>query len=217
MLPSRPQAPDDTEHEEERAMGEWPEDLDIPEQVFVRDNADASEIAARDEFNRQNPPIRGLVVPGDLRTIDLVKRPWRNNKGRWFELAENRVLSAHLAELSPGGNSVRHRHTTEAYLYIVAGEGYSIINYEGEPEERVEWSEGMLLSPPVWAWHQHFNTSDTEPARYLAIQDTGLVRHMRFHQIERHPTQLKIGEGTDYVVSAVPAEGAQPAELTQEN
>jgi hypothetical protein len=39
---------------------------------------------------------------------------------------------------------------------------------------------------------------------------------MRLHQIERHPTQLKIGEGTDYVVDAVPAEGAEPAELTQE-
>jgi quercetin dioxygenase-like cupin family protein len=196
-------------------MGEWPEDIDIPEQVFVRDNLDASEIAARDEFNRQNPPLRGLVVPEDLRTLELVKRPWRNNLGRWFELAENRVLSAHLAELPPGGNSVRHRHTTEAYIYIVKGEGYSIINYDGEPEERVDWSEGTLLSPPVWAWHQHFNSSATEPARYLAIQDTGLVRHMRFHQIERHPTQLKIGEGTDYVVDAVAAGSAEPAEVGQ--
>lgn len=197
-------------------MGEWPEDLDIPEQVFVRDNAEASEIAARDEFNRNNPPLTGLVVPEDLRTIELIKRPWRNNKGLWFELAGNRVLSAHLAELAPGGNSVRHRHTTEAYLYIVKGEGYSIINYEGEAEERVDWSEGTLLCPPVWAWHQHFNTSETETARYLAIQDTGLVRHMRFHQIERHPSQMKIGEGTDYVVDAVPARGEQSAEAVRE-
>jgi uncharacterized RmlC-like cupin family protein len=188
-------------------MGEWPEDIDIPAQVFVNDNADASEIAARDEFNRNNPPLRGLSVPEDLRTIELVKRPWRNNKGLWFELAENRVLSSHLAELAAGGNSVRHRHTTEAVIYIVKGRGYSIVNYEGQPEERIDWQEGTLFSPPVWAWHQHFNLSETETARYLAIQDTGLIRHMRFHQIERHPTQLKIGEGTDYVVDAVPAEG----------
>ncbi len=196
-------------------MGEWPDDLDIPKQVFVNDNLDASEIAARDEFNRRHPPIRGLIVPEDLRTIELVKRPWRNNKGLWFELADNRVLSAHLAELPPGGNSVRHRHTTEAFIYIVLGEGYSIINYEGQPEQRIDWKEGMLFSPPVWAWHQHFNASDTEPARYLAIQDTGLVRHMRLHQIERHPTQLKIGEGTDYVVDAVPAKAAHPAETAE--
>jgi quercetin dioxygenase-like cupin family protein len=187
-------------------MGEWPEDWDMPEQVFVRDNVDASEIAARDEFNRNNPPIRGLSVPGDLRTIDLIKRPWRNNKGLWFELAENRVLSSHLAELAPGGNSVRHRHTTEAVIYIVKGRGYSIVNYEGEEEQRIDWQEGTLFSPPVWAWHQHFNADPDETARYLAIQDTGLIRHMRFHQIERHPTQLKEGGGTDYSVNAVPAE-----------
>jgi quercetin dioxygenase-like cupin family protein len=189
-------------------MGEWEEF-----QVLSRDTEKlgAGEMSAREEFLRQNPPLTGLVVPEDLREIELIQRPWRNNKGRWFELAGNGVLSAHLAELPPGGNSVRHRHTTEAYIYIVCGRGFSIVNYDGEPEERIDWSEGSLFSPPVWAWHQHFNTDDTEPARYLAIQDTGLVRQMRLHNIERHPTQKRIGEGTDYVVDAVPAqvEGAE--------
>jgi quercetin dioxygenase-like cupin family protein len=188
-------------------MGEWPEDLEY--QAFTRGDQErikGSELQARDEFNRQNPPLTGLAVPDDLRTIELIKRPWRNNKGLWFELAGNRVLSAHLAELQPGGNSVRHRHTTEAYIYIVKGRGYSIVNYEGEPEERIDWEEGMLFSPPVWAWHQHFNSDPEETARYLAIQDTGMIRHMRLHAIERHPSQMKIGEGTDYVVDAVPAQ-----------
>jgi quercetin dioxygenase-like cupin family protein len=189
-------------------MGEWEET-----QVIAKDTErlGTSEMAAREEFMRNNPPVSGLAVPEDLRTIELVQRPWRNNKGLWFELAGNRVLSAHLAELQPGGNSVRHRHTTEAYIYIVTGRGFSIVNYDGEPEERIDWSEGSLFSPPVWAWHQHFNTDDTEIVRYLAIQDTGLVRHMRLHNIERHPTQKRIGEGTDYVVDAVPAqpEGAE--------
>ena len=49
-----------------------------------------------------------------------------------------------------------------------------------------------------------------ETARYLASQDTGLIRHMRFHQIERHPTQLKQGGGTDYSVDAVPAQEREP-------
>ena len=190
-------------------MGEWPDDIDIPAQVFIADNPDASEIAARDEFNRQNPPVRGLAAH-DLYNIELIKRPWRNNKGLWFELAENRILSSHLAELAPGGNSVRHRHTTEAVIYIVKGRGYSIVNYEGEEEQRIDWQEGTLFSPPVWAWHQHFNADPNETARYLAIQDTGLIRHMRFHQIERHPTQLKEGGGTDYSVNAVPAETREP-------
>jgi uncharacterized RmlC-like cupin family protein len=196
-------------------MGEWPDHHPIPEQVLAYSNLDASEISARDEFNRQNPPITGLSVPDDLRTIELVKRPWRNNKGLWFELADNRVLSSHLAELAPGGNSVRHRHTTEAVIYIVLGRGYTILNYDGQPEQRVDWQEGSLFSPPVWAWHQHFNSDPDEPARYLAIQDTGMIRHMRLHQIERHPTQLKIGEGTDYVVDAVRADREQVLDPTE--
>jgi quercetin dioxygenase-like cupin family protein len=192
-------------------MGEWPDDIDVPAQVFINDNPDASEIAARDEFNRNNPPLRGLVVQDDLRTIELVKRPWRNNKGLWMELAENRILSSHVAELAPGGNSVRHRHTTEAVIYIVKGRGYSIVNYDGQPEERIDWSEGTLFSPPVWAWHQHFNLDENDTARYLAVQDTGLIRHMRFHQIERHPTQLKLGDGFDYMVDAVAAQAPETA------
>jgi gentisate 1,2-dioxygenase len=185
-------------------MGEW------DYQVMATDeaNKDASEMAAREEFLRNNPPVTGIVGPGDLRNVDLIHRPWRNNKGLWFQLGNNNIIQAHLSEIPPGGNTTRHRHTTEAYIYVVKGRGFSIINYEGEPEERYDWAEGSLFSPPVWAWHQHFNADPVETARYLAIQDTGLLRHMRLHRIERHPTQIKMGEGTDYAVENVAASSA---------
>jgi quercetin dioxygenase-like cupin family protein len=163
--------------------------------VLSTSDRSASEIAVRDEFNRNHPPIEGLVVPHDLRKMELPERPWRNNRGHWFDLADYEILSAHLAELKPGSASVRHRHTTEAYLYVVKGRGYSVINYEGEPEQVVEWSEGTLFAPPRWAWHQHFNLDETDTSRYLAIQDTGLLRTMRLHQIERHPVQLSAEDG----------------------
>jgi mannose-6-phosphate isomerase-like protein (cupin superfamily) len=162
----------------------------------------ASEIAARDEFNRQHPPLTGLVVPHDLRKMELPERAWRNNRGHWFDLADYEVLSAHLSELKPGDCSVRHRHTTEAYLYIVKGNGYSVVNYEGEREQVVEWSEGTLLAPPRWAWHQHFNLDENDTSRYLAIQDTGLLRTMRLHQIERHAVQLTPAEGAVLLAAA---------------
>ncbi|HEY7485226.1 MAG TPA: cupin domain-containing protein [Streptosporangiaceae bacterium] len=162
----------------------------------------ASEIAARDEFNRKHPPIEGLVVPHDLRKMELPERPWRNNRGRWFDLAGYEVLSAHIAELKPGSASVRHRHTTEAYLYVVKGFGYSVINYEDEPEQVVEWTEGTLFAPPRWAWHQHFNLDEVDTARYLAIQDTGLLRTMKLHQIERHSVQLSPEEGARLLAAA---------------
>ena len=165
-------------------------------------NRDASEIAARDEFNRKHPPIEGLVAPHDLRKMELPERPWRNNRGQWFDLADYEVLSAHIAELKPGGASVRHRHTTEAYLYIVKGHGYSLINYDEDPVEVVEWSEGTLFAPPRWAWHQHFNLDANDTSRYLAIQDTGLLRTMRLHNIERHSVQLTPDQGAELMRAA---------------
>jgi hypothetical protein len=166
-------------------------------------NRSSSEIAARDEFNRKHPPIKGLVVPHDLRKMDLPERPWRNNRGHWFDLADYEVLNAHLAELKPGSASVRHRHTTEAYLYIVKGHGYSLVNYDDEPIEVVEWSEGTLFAPPRWAWHQHFNLDELDTSRYLAIQDTGLLRTMRLHNIERHGVQLSPEEAKPLLEAAV--------------
>jgi quercetin dioxygenase-like cupin family protein len=158
-------------------------------------NRSASEIEERDRFNREHPPIEGLVAVHDLRKMELPERPWRGNRGQWFDLAGYEVLSAHVAELKPGGASVRHRHTTEAYLYVVKGAGYSIINYDDEELTVVEWSEGTLFAPPRWAWHQHFNLDQADTARYLAIQDTGLLRTMRLHEIERHAVQLTPGDG----------------------
>jgi hypothetical protein len=166
-------------------------------------NLESSEIAARDEFNRQHPPITGLVVEDDLRKMELPARPWRNNRGHYIDLADYEVLGAHISELMAGGKSVRHRHTTEAYLYVVKGHGFSLINYEDEPIDAVEWQEGTLFAPPRWAWHQHFNLDAEDTSRYLAIQDTGLLRTMRLHNIERHAVQLTPEDGKKLLDEAV--------------
>ena len=95
--------------------------------------------------------------------------------------------SGGLSGLAP---SLPSGATQEGHLAVSPrGRGFSIIQFDGEPEERVEWAEGTLFSPPVFAWHQHINLTEDEPARYLAIQDTRLKRHLRMHQIERDPIQ----------------------------
>jgi hypothetical protein len=142
---------------------------DYPPGVLAPSQKSASEIAARDAFNREHPPIEGLVVEHDLRKMDLPERPWRN---------------------------------TEAYLYCVKGRGFTVVNYEGEPEQVIEWSEGTLFAPPRWAWHQHFNLDTGDTSRYLAVQDTGLLRTMRLHQIERHPVQLSPEEAAQLLAAS---------------
>lgn len=182
---------------------------EYPSSVLAPSGKSTSELDVRAAFNREHPPLTGLAVQHDLRTMELPERPWRNNRGQWFDLSGYEILNAHLAELKPGTPSVRHRHTTEAYLYVVKGRGFSIINFEGEPEQIVEWSEGTLFAPPRWAWHQHFNLLEDDTSRYLAIQDTGLLKTMRLHQIERHPVQLSAEEAAQLFAEA---RGARAAE-----
>jgi quercetin dioxygenase-like cupin family protein len=145
-----------------------------------------SEMGQREAWNRKNPPTEAVIVK-DLKTTDLVPREFRNTRARFYRLNGAIRLQPHLSELPAGGVSVKHRHTTEAVLYIVRGKGHTTVGYDGQEEERIDWEEGDLLGIPLWAWHQHFNDSDTEVARYLAIQDTFTIKQLGLHQIERHP------------------------------
>lgn len=145
-----------------------------------------TEMVQREAWNKKHPPTEATVVR-DLRSTELVAREYRNTKARFYRLGGAIRLQPHVSEMPPGGHSVKHRHTTEAVLYIVRGEGHTTIHYDGQPEERIDWSEGDLLGIPLWAWHQHFNDSASEVARYLAVQDTFTVKQLGLHQIERFP------------------------------
>ncbi len=145
-----------------------------------------TEMTQREAWNKEHPPTEATLIK-DLRTTELVPRKFRNTKARFYRLGGAIRLQPHLSELPPGGTSVKHRHTTEAVLYIVRGTGHTVMHFEGEPEQRVDWEEGDLLGIPFWAWHQHFNDSGSDVARYLAVQDTFTVKQLGLHQIERYP------------------------------
>ena len=163
---------------------------DIRDRIQVPDQplsaTAGTEMTQREEWNKKHPPTEATIVK-DLKTTELIARPFRGTKARFYRLGGAIRLQPHLSELPPGKPSVKHRHTTEAVLYIVRGVGHTTVGYDGQPEERIDWEEGDLIGIPLWAWHQHFNDSETEVARYLAIQDTFTIKQLGLHQIERHP------------------------------
>ncbi|MCW2538517.1 MAG: Cupin 2 conserved barrel domain protein [Frankiales bacterium] len=145
-----------------------------------------SEMGVREEWNKKNPPTEAIIVK-NLKTTELISRPYRNTKARFYRLGHDIRLQPHVSELPPGKASVNHRHTTEAVIYIVSGVGHTIVSWDGENQERIDWEEGDMFSFPVWMWHQHFNDSETEVCRYLAVQDTFAIKALGLHQIERFP------------------------------
>jgi mannose-6-phosphate isomerase-like protein (cupin superfamily) len=63
--------------------------------------------------------------------------------------------------------SGKHRHQGGLVIYVIDGQGYSVIN-----GERVDWEKGDLVLLPLeqgGVEHQHFNTDPAKPALWIAF------------------------------------------------
>jgi mannose-6-phosphate isomerase-like protein (cupin superfamily) len=94
------------------------------------------------------------------------------------------VLHCHISEMPVGTYKKAHRHAPDVHVYIISGEGYSLLFYEGDKElTRVDWRPGWVFAPPDMMFHQHFN-SGAEPVRYIAFTQ-GSVRYPMTEQMRR--------------------------------
>ncbi len=73
-------------------------------------------------------------------------------------------LSMAMFVISPGKAQSKHRHPGEAILYIVDGEGHSVID-----GRRYEWRTGDAMLVNHWSWHQHFNASRERPCTVIRM------------------------------------------------
>lgn len=94
-------------------------------------------------------------------------------------------VSMTIGGLLPGQKTNRHRHTYETILYVLEGKGWTLVE-----DEKVEWEAGDAVYIPSWAWHQHQNLSDTEPARYIACENAP--------QLQNLGVALREEEGRDF-------------------
>jgi gentisate 1,2-dioxygenase len=78
-----------------------------------------------------------------------------------------------IGGLEPGQSTRMHRHNYETIIYVLSGQGASVIG-----EQRVEWRAGDAFYVPVWAWHQHSNSSAAERAEYVACENAPLLQNL---------------------------------------
>lgn len=89
--------------------------------------------------------------------------------------------------IPPGSKSGKHRHRGEEIIIVLEGEGYdhhwdADLTVTGEKDREIpewvfdeepkkfEWEAGDAIYVPVNTIHQHFNTSDEDPARFISVQ-----------------------------------------------
>jgi quercetin dioxygenase-like cupin family protein len=110
----------------------------------------------------------------DLAAIELKTWGDRGAGGTniMFVLADG-SMHAHISEMPVGTYKKAHRHGPGYHVMCVTGHGYSLLWYDQNKIERVDWKHGVVFPPPDNMFHQHFNTSG-QPARYLATTFGGL-------------------------------------------
>ena len=141
-------------------------------------------IEMSDETRRK---AQGGDVVMHTKGVELEEVPGRRRRRKF--ISEPAILGSmvqtmamFVAEIAPGDRTGKHRHFNEAMIYIIAGKGHTIIN-----EQRYDWSEGDVVSVPLYEWHQHFNDDPGKPVRYLGITNLPLLRAMGLNKLEDSP------------------------------
>ena len=153
--------------------------------VVTADEAGAYYSKREDEYTRSLPKeMRTAGIPWHRsRSVSLMSAPENKFKSREV------FISSILCD-EPGMHSGKHGHM-EALLYVLQGEGYSIID-----GKTVSWKRGTLLQVQgPQTVHQHFNTGKIE-SQQLRIHFG--IRSDYFQKIVRRTFPYKYYEISSY-------------------
>jgi uncharacterized RmlC-like cupin family protein len=161
-----------------------------------RDRYNAEEgYSERNEHVYQNQSITNVVPDALEFELDEYDHRGKNSTNMHWDMSGNTMIELHVSEIPPGAYKKAHRHSSDAFILLLSGEGYSLTWPEGRYEDRVgvNWHEGTIFVPPIYWYHQHLNPGTTA-ARYLAINAPNLVTNLglRFEdQIESDLPQIR--------------------------
>jgi len=185
---------DDHDHDHHHEESGAPSEEDIlatyyhskKDRVFVRGMV--GEYNLTEELKR----LRSMPRVRKARELKFVDGPQAYSR-HYVEPKDGitQTFHLHLEEYGPGGKSQKHGHVNEAAFYILDGEGYEI-----HDNQRYEWEAGDIAIVHNNCVHQHFNRSETKPARALVIKTKPmfLFMNMLFQKtVEPRQTQAAPG------------------------
>ena len=65
---------------------------------------------------------------------------------------------------------------------MVEGEGFSVVD-----GQRLDWENKDVFCVPGWVYHEHANTSPTEPAVLFSFTDAPVLRSLSLLREQPHP------------------------------
>ncbi|MCF8563152.1 cupin domain-containing protein [Alicyclobacillus tolerans] len=119
--------------------------------------------------------IAAHYVP-DLHTVEL--KPWarRGGAGVYINHEASRTSNdCYVCDIPAGGKLAPQRQLYEEMVYVLDGRGSTTVWNDAGAKVTFEWQAGSLFAIPLNCWHQHFNGSGLETARYLAVTNAPMV------------------------------------------
>ena len=142
-----------------------------------RDRYDADEnYATVSEHPRVNHTTTNVVPDALEFELDEYDHRGKDTTNMHWWMSGNTMIDLHVSEMPSGKYKKAHRHSSDAFILLLSGNGYSITWPEGRYEDRlrVDWNEGTIFVPPIYWYHQHLNPGRGS-ARYLAINVPHLI------------------------------------------
>ena len=137
-------------------------------------------------LKQENLPVHRDYYVADLRRAEV--KPWKRLgsgvKGAYIDLIGGEGVNVgYLCELATGAKTEPQRYLFEEVLYVLNGEGESLIwNPGSRSKQSVRWKAGSVLAPPLNVWRQHINRGST-PARFLVMTNAPVVIDL-FHNLD---------------------------------
>ena len=134
-------------------------------------SADFARVPSSLTADRPDRLLHARVVGG----AEMQDGEFSQERGHLVRLVDlpSRALSMTIGGLAASEATRKHRHNYETIIYVVTGAGASLID-----DREVQWQAGDAFYVPVWAWHQHRNTSATEPALYVACENAPMLQNL---------------------------------------
>src|SRR6266498_2761941 len=150
-------------------------------------NAIVSEEFAKKFATEKDTPYarwvrgEGLEIIGahyvpNLNSVEL--KPWARRGGRGVYInheASRTSNDCYVCEIPAGRKLAPQRQLFEEMIYVLGGRGSTTVWNDAGQRITFEWKAGSLFAIPLNAWHQHFNGSGREPARYVAVTNAPAV------------------------------------------
>lgn len=120
--------------------------------------------------------IIGAHYIRNLHTVEL--KPWarRGGSGVYINHEASRTSNdCYVCEIPAGKQLEPQRQLFEEMIYVLDGRGSTSVWNDAGKRVTFEWKAGALFAIPLNTWHQHFNGSGKEPARFVAVTNGPMV------------------------------------------